>query len=142
MTIEEKVKKPEIIQVERTLSIVRNVMAGLDYTIVGSYSREVIHGDKAEDPFNELSDLDIALRREDTKPVSQLLIASSYFNRVITSMDYNRWPKFHGRDIPEFRVKGPNLTPVHLIGSLETDHFRTSIVIDGIRYIETKPGMY
>lgn len=132
------IEKPQIVRAKKTLCLVRNIIGDTDFLIVGSYARHVLHRQPSEDSFDHLSDIDLALMKEDIENVVSRLVPSSNFDRCVTTCVYNSWPKHHGEDIPEYRILGRDLTPVHLIGSL-TDSLtrgleKSSIVVDGARY--------
>lgn len=133
-------QNPEFLLATNTLEIVKEELSGFDYGIVGSYARMILNGEDAKDPFHKGSDIDVAIGKQFAKMAAEKLMETEYFNKIIDMKKYSGGGKF--KDVPEYLLAGVNITPIHIVGSFSEEQKALSTIIDGTRYLPTKPGMY
>ncbi|MBT4135975.1 hypothetical protein HOD75_01255 [archaeon] len=126
-----ELQKPEILRANKTLRLVNSLILPRDFAVVGSFARMTL-GNPAN-PFCNKSDIDFAVYNKATEEIARKLMNSSYFEGLLETDDYRLNPGSH----LEFKIRGPDTTPVHIIGSLKPHHFRTAKNIGGVNYIAT-----
>lgn len=127
---------------DRTLEAIRHGLSGLEFGVVGSYSKKVLQGDKGAHIFSSRSDIDIAVSPNLIPEVVNRLeirISDSNLKIIPVNLYGSGGNPDKGKKIyQEYLVLTENLTPVHLIGSLLERQYRTATEILGIRYLESK----
>lgn len=130
-------------EAERTVELLRASLLGLDFHIVGSYSRHKLDGVHAEDPFNVMSDIDLALQYASLpEAATRLENISLHLNKSFQTMRTNDYNGQFFPPPPENLVVIGGLTPIHLVGSLNNKSLEYFSLIDGLKFRISKPGLY
>lgn len=109
---DKKMSDDYIEKTNKTLGLVRNLLNGIEFAVVGSFARHTLR-EEGQERFSPQSDLDIAVAEGQLED-ARARFSSTYGYDAARGLSYNaRVPPFQS-----YRITGDDITSIHLVGPL------------------------